>query len=49
MHPVRGTYDRHAYRDEKLRVFEALAMQVERIVNPVENVLAMQRRDSVSV
>jgi integrase len=31
---VRGIYDRHEYRDEKLRAFEALAAQIERIVNP---------------
>jgi hypothetical protein len=40
---VRGTYDRHAYRDEKFRAFEALATQIERIVNPPgENVLALR-------
>jgi integrase len=31
---VRGTYDRHAYYDEKKRAFEALAALIERIVNP---------------
>jgi integrase len=31
---VRGVYDRHEYYDEKARAFEALAAQVERIVNP---------------
>jgi integrase len=31
---VRETYDRHAYHTEKLRAFEALAAQIERIVNP---------------
>jgi integrase len=31
---VRGTYDRHGYRDEKARAFEVLAAQIERIVNP---------------
>ncbi|KQT21734.1 MULTISPECIES: integrase arm-type DNA-binding domain-containing protein [unclassified Bradyrhizobium] len=31
---IRGTYDVHAYRDEKLAVFEALAAQIERIINP---------------
>ncbi len=30
---VRGTYDRHEYREEKARAFEALAAQIERIVN----------------
>jgi integrase len=36
---VRGTYDRHSYRDEKLRAFEALAALIERIVDPAENVV----------
>jgi integrase len=31
---VRGTYDRHEYFEEKARAFEALAAQIERIVNP---------------
>src|SRR5262249_6993457 len=31
---VRETYDRHAYHTEKLQAFEALAAQIERIVNP---------------
>lgn len=31
---VRGTYDRHEYHAEKQRAFEALAAQIERIVNP---------------
>jgi integrase len=31
---VRGTYDRHAFYDEKKRAFEALAVQIDRIVNP---------------
>lgn len=31
---IRGTYDVHGYRDEKLAVFEALAAQIDRIVNP---------------
>jgi integrase len=31
---VRGTYDRHEYLEEKRRAFEALAAQIERIVNP---------------
>ena len=30
---VRGTYDRHEYLDEKRIAFEALAAQVERIIN----------------
>ena len=28
---VRGTYDRHAYYDEKKRAFELLAAQIDRI------------------
>jgi integrase len=31
---VRETYDRHAYHTEKQRAFEALAAQIEQIVNP---------------
>jgi integrase len=44
---VCGTYDRHAYFDEKKRAFEALASLIERIRNPpVDNVvsLAAERR-----
>jgi integrase len=39
---VRGTYDRHEYLEEKRRAFEALAAQIERIVNPVENVVPLR-------
>ena len=39
---VRETYDRYEYRDEKARAFEALAAQIERIVNPQPNVVAMR-------
>jgi integrase len=31
---VRETYDRHEYHIEKLQAFEALAAQIERIINP---------------
>jgi integrase len=31
---VRGVYDRHQYRDEMARAYEALASTIERIVNP---------------
>src|SRR5262249_40374186 len=31
---VRETYDRHAYHTEKLQAWEAVAEQIERIVNP---------------
>jgi integrase len=37
---IRGTYDRFAYRDEKARAFAALAGQIERILNPQDNVVA---------
>jgi integrase len=40
---VRGVYDRHGYREEKRRAFEALAAHVERIVNPQANVVPMRR------
>ena len=40
---VRGTYDRHAYFDEKKRAFEGLAALVERIINPpVANVIPLE-------
>jgi integrase len=38
---IRGTYDRHAYFDEKKRAFEALAALIERIVHPTENVVSL--------
>jgi integrase len=38
---VRGTYDRHKYLEEMRRAFEALASQIERIVNPHENVVQL--------
>jgi len=38
---VRGVYDRHAYEAEKRDALEKLAGLVERIVNPVANVIAM--------
>src|SRR5262245_31876017 len=43
---VRGTYDRHAYHEEKRRAFEALAAQIGRIVNPQENVVLIGRSSS---
>ena len=39
---VRGVYDVHSYRDEKLHVLELLAAQIERIVNPQANVVALR-------
>jgi integrase len=39
---IRGTYDRHAYFDEKKHAFEVLAALVERIINPPgENVVSL--------
>ena len=39
---VRGVYDRHEFRAEKLRAFEALAAQINRIVDPpAANVVAL--------
>jgi integrase len=35
---VRGTYDRHEYYAEKQQAYEALAAQIDRIVNPRANV-----------
>jgi integrase len=39
---VRGTYDRHAYHAEKKQAFEALAAQIDRIINPAPNVIPMR-------
>jgi hypothetical protein len=40
---IRGTYDRHAYQQEMLHAFEALANQIDRIVNPPDdNVVALR-------
>jgi integrase len=39
---IRGVYDRHAYYEEKKRAFEALAAQIDRILNPRENVVPMR-------
>ena len=39
---VRGIYDRHEYFEEKKRAYEALAAQIERIVNPQANVVPMR-------
>jgi integrase len=43
---VRGTYDRHEYHAEKQRAFEALAGQIDRIVNPRDNVTALTPRSA---
>jgi integrase len=41
---IRGTYDLHEFRDEKRHAMEALAGQVDRIVNPQDNVIALRER-----
>jgi integrase len=42
---VRGTYDRHAFEQEKAAAFEALARLVSRIVHPPDgNVVELRRR-----
>jgi integrase len=38
---VRGIYDRHEYFEEKRRAFEALAGQIERIINPQDNIVSI--------
>ena len=40
---VRGTYDRHAYRDEMLMAYEKLATLIGQIVDPQPNVVVMVR------
>src|SRR5712691_9623995 len=40
----RGTYDRYEYHREKARAFEALAAQIERILNSQENVVQLGAR-----
>jgi integrase len=39
---VRGVYDRHEYLCEKRYAFEALAAQIERIVNPQKNIVPLR-------
>src|SRR5262249_50072051 len=41
---VRGVYDRHQYRAEMLHAYEALAAQIERILDPRENVVALRSK-----
>jgi integrase len=41
---VRGVYDRYAYHREKKAAFAALALQVERIVNPIDNIVSIRRQ-----
>jgi integrase len=40
---VRGVYDRHEYHREKALAFEALAGQINRIVNPRANVVGIRQ------
>jgi integrase len=40
---VRGVYDRHNFYNEKRQAFEALAAQVERIVDPTSNIVMLRR------
>lgn len=40
---VRGIYDRHRYLEEMRHAYELLAAQIERIINPTDNVLAIRR------
>ena len=41
---VRATYDRHAYHAEKKSAFEALAAQIEQIINPQTKVISIRGR-----
>jgi len=41
---VRGTYDRHEYYDEKREAYKALAAQIDRIVNPSDNVAELAQK-----
>jgi integrase len=41
---IRGTYDKHDFAKEKREAFEALAGQLERIINPVDNVTNLRAR-----
>jgi integrase len=45
---VRGVYDRHEFHPEKKRAYEALAAQIERIVNPQPNVISMRSEASAT-
>jgi integrase len=41
---VEGVYDRHSYRDEKASALAGLAMLIDGIVNPRDNVTPMRKR-----
>jgi integrase len=40
-----GTYDRHRYQEEMLRAFEMLSAQIDRVINPTENVVPLRGGD----
>jgi integrase len=42
---IRGVYDRHAYHAEKKAAFEALAGQIDRILNPQGNVVPIRSKE----
>jgi integrase len=39
---VRGVYDRHRYEAEMARAYAALAAQIDRIINPSDNVISLR-------
>jgi integrase len=41
---VEGVYDRHSYRDEKAEALQRLAVLIDGIVHPRENVVPMAKR-----
>jgi hypothetical protein len=43
---VRGTYDRYEYHAEKRAAYRALAAQIDRIVNPKDNVISIAKQRS---
>ena len=45
---VEGVYDRHRYDAEKAAALAKLAALIDAIVNPRDNVLPMQKRESVN-
>jgi integrase len=45
---IRGIYDRHEFYEEKKRAFEALAAQIERILNPQDNVVPMRNETAAA-
>jgi hypothetical protein len=40
---VRGVYDRHEFYAEKKAAFEALAAQIDRILQPADNVVQLRQ------